>query len=51
MKLLQISNGYLKPIAFLNLVSNRRPEKYGFEEIKGQILGGNARRLLHIEGE
>jgi hypothetical protein len=31
---LQIQYGYLQPIAFLNLVSNRMPEKCGFEEIK-----------------
>jgi hypothetical protein len=32
--ILQIPKGYLQSIAFLNLVSNRRPEKCGFEEIK-----------------
>jgi hypothetical protein len=32
--ILQIPNGYMQPIAFLNLVSNRRPEKCGFEAIK-----------------
>ena len=30
----QVSNGYLHRIAFLNLVSNRRPEKCDFEKIK-----------------
>ncbi|MGI9569354.1 MAG: hypothetical protein ACR2PH_06370 [Desulfobulbia bacterium] len=31
---LQIPKGYMQPIAFLNLVSNRRPEKCGFGIIK-----------------
>jgi hypothetical protein len=30
----QVSNGYMQLIAFINLVSNRRPEKCGFEAIK-----------------
>ena len=30
----QILNGYMNRIAFLNLVSNRMPEKCGFEAIK-----------------
>jgi hypothetical protein len=32
--ILQIRYGYLNRIAFLNLVSNHRPEKCGFEAIK-----------------
>jgi hypothetical protein len=31
---MQILNGYMQRIAFLNLVSNRRPEKCDFEAIK-----------------
>jgi hypothetical protein len=32
--MLQIPNRYLKPIALLIIVSNRMPEKYGFEKVK-----------------
>jgi hypothetical protein len=34
MKILQIPNGYMQLIASSVLVSNRRPEKCGFEAIK-----------------
>jgi hypothetical protein len=34
LKILQILNGYLNRIVFLNLVSNRMPEKCGIEKIK-----------------
>jgi hypothetical protein len=33
-KIFQVSKGYIQLIAFLNLVSNHRPEKCGFEIIK-----------------
>ena len=33
LKILQILNGYLNRIAFLNLVSNHNSEKWGFGEI------------------
>jgi hypothetical protein len=36
--ILQIRYGYLHRIAFLNLLSNHRPEKCGFEKIKGANL-------------
>ena len=34
MKLLQIQNQYMQPISFFRLLSNRSPEKYGFQQIK-----------------
>jgi hypothetical protein len=33
-ELVQVSNGYINRIAFINLVSNRKPEKSGFMKIK-----------------